>query len=241
MSISAKQTLTTNSSLLKKHSLIHILCGFLVPKGLKQLGPTSFITVTSPITSLTTVYSTVYSGARHRKHQSWRLKSPASRLFTQPFFFFQEPIKENIKAPRHWPWWGESTGHRLIPRTKGQYRGKYFHLMTSSCQSIHALPGFNSLTVMIRIVYCSAIYWSKWWISCDEIGCRVSLKLSLPSACISENKHENWHGMADLINSYKFTSAWDYYSSLGLSEMINFIHTYLNTCQPHRKIDGEGN
>ena len=30
----------------------------------------------------------------------WRLKSPASRLFTQPFV--QAQIKENIKAPRHW-------------------------------------------------------------------------------------------------------------------------------------------
>ena len=31
----------------------------------------------------------------------WRFKSPASRLFTQPFIRAQ--IKENIKAPRHWP------------------------------------------------------------------------------------------------------------------------------------------
>ena len=38
----------------------------------------------------------------------WRLKSPASRLFTQPFI--QTQIKENIKAPRHWPLWGEFTG-----------------------------------------------------------------------------------------------------------------------------------
>ena len=34
-----------------------------------------------------------------------RLKSPASRLFTQPFI--QAHIKENIKAPRHWPLCGE--------------------------------------------------------------------------------------------------------------------------------------
>ena len=38
----------------------------------------------------------------------WRLKSPASRLFTQPFI--QTQIKENIKAPRHWPLCGEFTG-----------------------------------------------------------------------------------------------------------------------------------
>ena len=33
----------------------------------------------------------------------WRLKSPASRLSTQPFV--QAQIKENIKAPRYWHLW----------------------------------------------------------------------------------------------------------------------------------------
>ena len=32
----------------------------------------------------------------------------SSRLFTQPFI--QAQIKENIKAPRHWPLCGEFTG-----------------------------------------------------------------------------------------------------------------------------------
>ena len=43
----------------------------------------------------------------------WRLKSPASRLFTQALN--QAQIKENIKAPRHWPLWGEFNGDRWIP------------------------------------------------------------------------------------------------------------------------------
>ena len=59
-----------------------------------------------------------------------RLKSPASRLFTQPFIRAQ--IKVNIKAPRHWPLCGEFTGDRWIPRINGQQRGKCFHFMTSS-------------------------------------------------------------------------------------------------------------
>ena len=63
--------------------------------------------IASQITSLTVVYSTVYSDADQR----------------------------NIKAPRHWPVWGEFTGDRWIPRTNGQWRGKCFHLMTSSCES----------------------------------------------------------------------------------------------------------
>ena len=45
---------------------------------------------------------------------------------------FKAQIKENIKAPRHWPLWGEFTCDRWIPGTKGQWRGKCFHLMTSS-------------------------------------------------------------------------------------------------------------
>ena len=48
-------------------------------------------TMASQITKLTIVYSTLYSAQ----------------------------IKEEIKAPRHWPLWGEFTGDRWIPRTKG--------------------------------------------------------------------------------------------------------------------------
>ena len=59
----------------------------------------------SQITSLTIVYSTVYSGADQRKHQSSALLALCV----------------------------EFTGDRWIPRTKGQWRGKCFHLMTSSC------------------------------------------------------------------------------------------------------------
>ena len=46
----------------------------------------------SQITSLAIVYSSVYLGQ----------------------------IKENMKAPRHWPLWGEFTGDRWIPHPKGQ-------------------------------------------------------------------------------------------------------------------------
>ena len=43
----------------------------------------------------------------------WLLKSPALRWYTQPFI--QAQIKENIKAPRHWPLCGEFTSDRWIP------------------------------------------------------------------------------------------------------------------------------
>ena len=61
-------------------------------------------TKASQITSLTVVYSIVYSGVDQRKHQN-----SASLAFVRG-----------------------SHRDRWIPRTKGQLRGKCFHLMTSS-------------------------------------------------------------------------------------------------------------
>ena len=49
----------------------------------------------------------------------WRLKSPASRLFTQ--LFIQTQIKESIKAPRHWPLCGEFTGTGEFPAQRASY------------------------------------------------------------------------------------------------------------------------
>ena len=48
-------------------------------------------------------------------------------LCVQPFFHTQ--IKENIKAPRHWSLWGESTGDRWIPLTSNQIVWTPFHSM----------------------------------------------------------------------------------------------------------------
>ena len=70
-------------------------------------------TMASQITTLTVVYSTVYSDADQRKHQS-----SASLAFV----------------------WGIHRD-RWIPRTKGQSRGKCFHLMTSSCLESRASYG----------------------------------------------------------------------------------------------------
>ena len=65
-------------------------------------------TVASQITSLTIVYSIVYSAAHQRKHQR-----SASLAFVRGIH-----------------------RDRWIPRTKGQLRGKCFHLMTSSCKTV---------------------------------------------------------------------------------------------------------
>ena len=66
-------------------------------------------TIASEVTSLTVVYSTVYSDVDQRKHQS-----SASLAFV----------------------WGIHQD-RWIPHTKGQLRGKCFHLMTSSWYNNH--------------------------------------------------------------------------------------------------------
>ena len=78
-------------------------------------------TMASQITSLTVVYSTVYSDADQRKH-----RSSASLAFVWGI---------------DWDLW--------IPRTKGQSRGKCFHLMTSS--SVDTL--FNSTQLNSKYFY----------------------------------------------------------------------------------------
>ena len=57
-------------------------------------------------------------------------QSPATRLLAE--LLLQAQKRENIKAPRYWPLWGELTSGRWTPRTKGQWRGNCFHLKTSS-------------------------------------------------------------------------------------------------------------
>ena len=54
---------------------------------------------TRPTPGPTSILSSCLTGKS--KWARWHLRSPTWRLFTQPFI--QAPIKENIKAPRHWP------------------------------------------------------------------------------------------------------------------------------------------
>ena len=94
----------------------------------------------------------------------WRLKSSASRLFTQPFI--QAQIKENINSPRNWLLWGEFTSERWISSTKGQYRGKCFHLMMSSwfCRFEHHLfTGIvNIHPLWVLQLRCLFMFWLSW-------------------------------------------------------------------------------
>ena len=76
----------------------------MIPAPFNHYNDVIMTTIGSQITSLAVVYSTVYSDAYQRKHQS-----SASLAFV----------------------WGIHRD-RWIPRTKGQLRGKCFYLMTSS-------------------------------------------------------------------------------------------------------------
>ena len=80
------------------------------------------------------------------------LSAMASRLFAQPSVQWQ--IKENIKAPLHWPLWGE-----------GPVTRKMFHFMTSSWWY---LLSFRSRLASWNIVLIFMPIWSKllpilWW------------------------------------------------------------------------------
>ena len=91
-------------------------------------------TVASQITSLIIVYSIIYSDTDQRKHQS-----SASLAFV----------------------WGIHRD-RWIPRTKGQLRGNFFHLMTSSWQTptYHMAAVHCSRSVLCNacIVYCTVLH-----------------------------------------------------------------------------------
>ena len=78
----------------------------------------------SQITSLTIVYSPVYSGADQR-HQS-----SASLAFVRDF-----------------------TGDRWIPRTNGQLRGKWFHLMTSPWPELLGTSSLSLFAIDLTIRY----------------------------------------------------------------------------------------
>ena len=103
----------------------------------------------------------------------WRLKSPASRLFTQRFI--QTQIKENTKAPRHWPLCREFTGHWWIPRTNGQQRGKCFHLMTSSGANLHFRDMWHFQAKYANISWRHILSEHNWY---NIANCRLRLKFT---------------------------------------------------------------
>ena len=112
----------------------------------------------------------------------WVMASQITSLTIQPFIPAQ--IKENIKAPRHWPLCGKFTGHRRVLDTTGrslcelqlQHWNKY---MEESCRFQRAM-----LTMKTTKIHTLQCYWrlnvtdtqdrwhmnSIWW-KCNAINC----------------------------------------------------------------------
>ena len=80
-----------------------VFCIEKIKQGLKHIGNRKHMVVNDDRASMLFCFSIQ---RRHTGRDGF-LKSPASRLFTQPFI--QTHIKENIKAPHHWPLCGEFT------------------------------------------------------------------------------------------------------------------------------------
>ena len=131
--------------------------------------------IASQITSLTIVYSTVYSDADQRKHQS-----SVSLAFV----------------------WGI---HRWIPRTNGQLRGKCFHLMTSSCVIPPSLGIFWEKQIQInsRPNYAYCTLWrricSKYVIA--KIDCNI-LTSTRVVYCRKLRASSQMSALMEIIGSY---------------------------------------
>ena len=116
------------------------------------------------------------------------LKSPASRLFTQPFVHAQ--IKDNVKAPRHWPfvgkihrwpvnsqrasnadnvsiWWCH---HAKIDSAR---QGLYF-MMTSSNGNIFRVTGHLNSPIKGHwrgvLMFSLICVWINGWVNNGEAG-----------------------------------------------------------------------
>ena len=85
-------------------------------------------------------------------------------MFTQPFV--QAQIKENITAPRHWPFLREI--HRRIPRTKGQGNAECGLMTSSWTDSLTAYFHSSNDRHLPPGWYWAAVYHFEWWTSFNE-------------------------------------------------------------------------
>ena len=137
-------------------------------------------TMASQITSLTVVYSTVYSDADQRKHQS-----SASLAFV----------------------WGIHRD-RWIPRTKGQLRGKCFHFMTSSWWAYFLVCSVNYMKITVKkkrsryIVIRIMSYQVKVMVSISAFTEIFNDTWIMIYTCTHtlKNEHHNWYIFSTPVN-----------------------------------------
>ena len=97
----------------------------------------------------------------------WRLKSPASRLFTPPFI--QAQIKKNIKAPCHWPLWGEFTGDFPAQRASNAENVSIWWRHHDEKRNIH--PRSTKASHFKFDCYCNGVNTKTFYFICLSTAC----------------------------------------------------------------------
>ena len=149
----------------------------------------------------------------------WCLKSPASRLFTQPFI--QAQIKENVKAQRHWPLCGEFNGDRWQRASNAEnvsiwwrlhdvwtcmcvrvsWTRAYLHVFTLEwiCACVRVSMSMCSCMCVVRIIsglLCTCMHIYYYIYVCVIETTNTWMCLSLLSAVVTINQMWNYAWLA---------------------------------------------
>ena len=93
----------------------------------------------------------------------WRLKSPASPLFTQPFIRAQ--IKENIKVPRHWPLVpGEFPAQMASDAENASIWWRHHEIGKMPCRQSNMMKDHRSESIMLDLHKNYRIRWHSTYI-----------------------------------------------------------------------------
>ena len=101
---------------------------------------------------------------RHNEHDSVSNHQPRGCLLNR---FIQTPIKENIKAPRHWPLCGEFTGTGEFPTQRSSYAEKvsiwWRHHAEYSGLKTRKVNLICSFTLLYRYRLLKPVWTRVWW------------------------------------------------------------------------------
>ena len=144
----------------------------------------------SQITKLTSVYSSVYLGSDQRKHQSY-----ASLAF--------------VWGIHRWP---------VNSHTNGQWRGKCFHLMTSSwvfaafagddCKCINACCDANRVLSILGIVFGNIASHLWRWVHHDVCWTALNLQMGYLSVLLTYISYTK-NNFGEWISNYIHIRQWD--------------------------------
>ena len=170
--------------------------------------------------------------ASHYNDVIWRLKSPASRFFTQSFI--QAQIKENIKGPRHWPLCGEFIGTGEFPAQSASnaengsiwWRHHVLHIsqyITLEQKCAHSCS-INVLWIMgqVHCGICETVPWHAHPLSCFVFTCRdISYNVVNTSCC--PNQMSLWVALLGvvIIPSVPYSKKFSTYLHLIYRQMEN--------------------